>query len=233
LKFQRIISIDIMDGRVVRLERGRPDKPIYYGLTPREYAILFSNSGCDRLHIVDLDAALGRGDNRRVIGEIISVSRKPTQVAGGIRNLKRAEEILGLGAWKIVVSSVIFTDLDEVSRMLEMFGPERLIAALDVREDGHITIHGWRREIDLDLANAITYVMKLGFREIIITDTSRDGTLTGVSETTLGRIPSDVRERVIVAGGVSGEDDIRLVMEMGFGGVVLGKAVYEGRIKLW
>ncbi len=230
--FQRIVSIDIMGGRVVRLEKGKPDRPTYYSLTPREYAIFFSNSLCDRLHIVDLDAALGRGDNRPVVREIISVSGKPTQVAGGIRSFERAEEILGLGAGRVVVSSAIFTAVDEVSRMLDGFGPERVIAALDVGEDGNITIHGWRSAIGLDLIKAIKYVTDLGFREIIVTDTSRDGTLMGVSQAMLGKIPGDVRGRVIVAGGVSSEDDVRLLMAMGFGGVVLGKAVYEGRIKL-
>ncbi|MEM3031996.1 MAG: 1-(5-phosphoribosyl)-5-[(5-phosphoribosylamino)methylideneamino] imidazole-4-carboxamide isomerase [Nitrososphaerota archaeon] len=232
MRFEIVVSIDIMGGRTVRLERGSPNKPTYYPLAPPEYARIFGGSGCDRLHIVDLDAAFRRGQNIQTIREVIEVSEKLVQVAGGIRSTVKAEEIIGLGAGKIVVSSVVFTDRAETSRMLERIGAHRIIAALDFREGGRITTHGWSHDAGLDLLDALHYVEELGFREIMVTDTSRDGTLLGVSTSPLDRIPEDVRRRTLVAGGVAGEGDIQLLKDMGFGGVVLGKAIYEGRIKL-
>lgn len=230
--FEIAVSIDIMGGRTVRLEKGRPDRPTYYPLSPVEYARLFGEGRCDRLHVVDLDAALGRGRNVNTIAEIVAASKKTVQVAGGIRTLEMAENVLRLGADKIVISSIIFTDREKTSEILSRLGAEHVVAALDVRADGRITVHGWRRDTGLGLLDALNHVFELGFEEIILTDTSRDGTLQGVSTPLVEKVPATLRGRIHVAGGISGEDDLAILRGMGFAGAVVGKAVYEGVIKI-
>ncbi|GBC69329.1 1-(5-phosphoribosyl)-5-[(5-phosphoribosylamino) methylideneamino] imidazole-4-carboxamide isomerase [archaeon HR01] len=232
MSFEIAVSIDIMGGRTVRLEKGSPEKPTYYPHTPVEYARHFSQGRCDRLHVVDLDAALGRGRNTDIIAGVVAASKKPVQVAGGIRRMETAEEVFKTGASKIVISSLIFTDEGEAAKILARYGGRRVVAALDVRADGGITVHGWRRDIGLNLLDALQHVLELGFEEIILTDTSRDGTLQGVSTQLMEKVPAKLRGRIHVAGGIAGEDDLSTLKGMGFAGAVLGKAVYEGLIKI-
>jgi len=228
--FDLLVSIDIIDGRAVRLRRGNPAEASFYDKSPAEYAALWSGLGFTGIHVVDLDAALGRGDNTRSVAAVLSSSRVPVQVGGGVRSVERAERLLRLGATKVVISSIVFTNQEEALLMLKRFGPERVVAALDFDEKGVVATHGWQAKTRHRLVEALERAERMGFTRFMITDTSRDGTLLGINTSLLSKVPEQIRQNIYVAGGIKDLQDLKLLREMGFRGAVLGKALYEGKI---
>ena len=220
-------AIDLFNGRVARLFKGRKDDVTYYPLQPREYARKWAEEGADWLHIIDLNAVLGDGNNLEVIKNVVRDLDVPVQVGGGVRNLEYALALLEAGASRVIISSVFFTDRKEASRILTTLGPEHVIIALDCDSSGVVMIKGWREATRLKVSDLLPRVLEFGFNEVLVTDVTRDGTLLGVSRDFLNLIPAELRGNVIIAGGVARLGDILLLSEFGFSGVVLGKALYE------
>jgi len=223
-----LASIDLMRGRVARLRRGNPYESSFYDKMPTEYAARWKEAGFGGLHLVDLDAALGLGDNTESVGEILANSSLTAQVGGGVRSLERAGRLFKLGAARVVISSILFTDRNEAARMLAEFGPERVVASLDIDERGFVVVHGWQTRTAYRLVDALEFASNMGFTKLMVTDTSRDGTLSGVDSLRLGEIPFKMRRSIHVAGGIRDLRDLEAIKKMGFRGAVLGKALYEG-----
>ena len=230
--FELYAAIDLFRGRVARFVRGDPSNAQFYAGDPVFYANKWAGEGDDWLHIVDLDSAIGMGDNYVIIAEIVAGARIPTQVGGGIRSLEKAIRLIEMGVNRIVISSVLFTGKEKAVRIIDAVGGDKVMAALDFDERGYVKIRGWREETSMHLRDALEYVSRLGIENIMVTDIIRDGTLSGVNPVVLEKIPERYRERIVVAGGIANVDDVLKVRKLGFRGVILGKSIYENRINL-
>lgn len=220
-------AIDLFNGRVARLVKGRREDVTYYPLQPLEYAKKWMEEGADWLHVIDLNAAFGIGNNVEIIREIVRGVDIPVQVGGGVRTLEYASKLLEAGASRVIISSVFFTDRKEAVRILSTHGPEHVIIALDCNPQGVVMIKGWKEAAQVKVPELLPKVLDLGFKEVLVTDVTRDGTLLGVNGSFLSLIPAELRGNVIIAGGVARLGDLLLLSRSGFSGVILGKALYE------
>ncbi|MFQ6076650.1 MAG: 1-(5-phosphoribosyl)-5-[(5-phosphoribosylamino)methylideneamino]imidazole-4-carboxamide isomerase [Candidatus Bathyarchaeia archaeon] len=228
-----IPAIDLMGGMVVRLVRGDPKTMRVYQHfgEPVQVAKRWEGEGAPALHVVDLDAALGRGDNRTIVEKILRGVDIPLQVGGGIRSLEAAEELLGIGVDWVVLGTLAFEKGDELRRMIQKFGNERLIVALDYDGD-RVRAMGWKAETATTLDEALKRFTDIGVETLILTSISRDGTLSGPDYDTLAWVVSNSRARILASGGVSSLEDLERLKELGVDGVVVGRALYEARFSL-
>ena len=227
-----IPSIDLMDGKVVRLLRGDPRQARFYDNIgdPVTIAKTWESMGAQLIHVVDLDAALGRGDNVRIMKEIISAVKIPIQVGGGIRSIERARQLISLGAGRIVIGSLAFKDVNALEALLDEIGPERIVVALD-HSMGIVMIDGWRENTGMELREAAKIFIDMGVSFLLITSIQRDGSLTGPDIENLRKV-LDLNARVMASGGIRCLDDIMALKELGVYGVIVGRALYEGRLDL-
>jgi len=227
-----IPAIDLYHGRVVRLKRGDPSQSTVYSSEPVNIAKQWQEQGARLIHVVDLDAALGEGDNLDLIEAIIKTLRIEVEVGGGIRDLERARRIISCGAKRIVVGT---KSLDEcfLDDLIGCAGAEKLAAAVDV-VDGCLAIEGWRKKTDCNALEFIRLLQAKGLRWLIYTDISRDGTLQGMDVSQIQQLSAFSDMRIIASGGVASVEDIKHLQQTApfVWGVIVGKALYEGKIDL-
>jgi len=226
-----IPAIDLMGGKVVRLSRGDPLTRRSYEQfgDPVETARSWELQGASRLHVIDLDAAFGRSNNHEVISRIMKAVGIPTQVGGGIRSLKSAKEALDGGVSEVILGSMAIREPLNVNRLMEEYGPERIIVSLDHLE-GKIRIKGWTEDTRLDLEETLNKFASNGVKKFLVTSIDRDGTLSGPNYTTLTRVVS--KGRIIAAGGIGSLQDLSDLKKIGVSAAVVGKALYDGRFTL-
>ncbi|MEM0029858.1 MAG: 1-(5-phosphoribosyl)-5-[(5-phosphoribosylamino)methylideneamino] imidazole-4-carboxamide isomerase [Candidatus Nitrosocaldus sp.] len=227
-----IPAIDLMDGKVVRLTKGDPSRRTVYSDDPFAVALLWASEGADALHVVDLDATLSLEAGNRTIVEGISRSVSiPVQAAGGIRSLDSAVSMLK-HVYAIVIATLAFRDEHALTRLLEYYGYERIIVALDHDEYGIVKVHGWKDSTGIGIEDALKHFSALGVRRFLVTDTARDGTMLGLDHASLRMIRDAHRAglEIIASGGITTLEDVRMVRDAGAYAVILGKALYEGKI---
>jgi phosphoribosylformimino-5-aminoimidazole carboxamide ribotide isomerase len=224
-----IPAIDIRGGRVVRLTRGRPDEETVYAEDPTKVAERFAAAGAEWLHVVDLDAALGNGENRETVLRTIGSVGVSVQVGGGLRSRKAVEEVLEAGAARVVLGTEAVRNLDFLEDMVNGFG-ERIVVALDT--DGErVRIEGWTQAAGR-IEYALPALARAGAPRFLVTAIDRDGTLQG-SDVALYRRVIDLSDRpVLASGGVAYGPDLSSLAALGVEGVVVGKALYEGTLSL-
>ena len=230
-----IPAIDLMDGNVVRLYKGDPQNKTIYSENPVEIAKKWESAGADILHIVDLDATLGRGENLETIKEISKNVSLPLQVAGGLRNEEKISEVLDFAS-RIVIGTIAMqlkeSEQDNILRdFIQTFGSERIVISID-HIDGKIVTHGWQTNTGIDLYDATNEFVKYGFTEFLTTNVSKDGTLEGPDIESLKKICKIENCNVIASGGISKMQDIVDVNEINPFGIILGKALYEGLVSI-
>ncbi len=225
-----IPAIDLMEGQVVRLVKGKPENKTVYGNNPQEIAKKWEKAGADMLHIVDLDATLQRGSNLGMIQKIAKEVSIPIQVAGGLRDESTISTALDF-AERAVIGTIAFNDAKLVSDLAEKFGKKRLVIAVD-HNDGIIVINGWQRSTGINLDDAVADFTKKNFTEFLLTNVSRDGTLQGPDIENLSKICKIEKTNVIASGGISNSSDIIKVKQCNAYGVILGKALYDGKITI-
>jgi phosphoribosylformimino-5-aminoimidazole carboxamide ribotide isomerase len=228
-----IPAIDLIDGRCVRLTEGVFDTAKVYGDDPAAVARGFAEAGVRRLHLVDLDAARGEGNNREVIAEVRKAFPGILDVGGGVRSLEDAKSLGDLGVDLMVVGTALAKDPDEVARWAAIL-PGSLVAGIDARE-GEVKISGWESGSSLRAVGLAAKAREIGMAEIIYTDIARDGTLTGPNVPETVAVAEASGLPVVISGGVSGMDDLRSLADdppVGVSGVIFGKALYEGHIDL-
>lgn len=232
-----IPAIDLMDGKVVRLTRGDPSRRTVYSDDPLEVARRWVREGADALHVVDLDATLSpslslEAGNRAIVERISKGVSIPVQAAGGIRSLDVAISMLEY-VYAIVIATLAFRDEHALTKLLGRYGYERIIVALD-HDDGIVKVHGWRDSTGISIDDALKHFSTLGVRRFLVTDTVRDGTMLGLSGRALKiiRDASDTGLEIIASGGIASLDDVKLARDAGAYAVILGKALYEGRIRI-
>lgn len=234
-EFALLPAIDLRGGRVVRLRRGDFEDETAYGDSPEDVARSFVEQGATMLHVVDLDAALtGRRLNASAVDAILGAvgERAGVEVAGGIRDVATAADVLGAGATRCVVGTAALADPSFAARLVSMFGAERIVAAIDVRE-GRAVGHGWVPGADGPQASeAIARLADAGVTTFEVTAIDRDGLLEGPDLALYERLVALRRGSIIASGGISSLEDLRAVRDAGCAGAILGRALYEGRLDL-
>lgn len=222
-------AIDIKDGKCVRLLQGRAEDSTVYG-RPADMAARWVAAGAKRLHVVDLDGAFsGEGRNIAAIREIIAAANgMPVQLGGGIRSMRDIEERLELGVARVILGTAAILDFDMVRQAAERY-PNRIVAGIDAR-DGMAAVKGWTEVTDVSAAELGIRLKSAGIAECVYTDISRDGMLKGVSLEQTKNMIEKTGLDVIASGGVGSIEDILRCKAMGCCGVILGKALYDGRI---
>jgi phosphoribosylformimino-5-aminoimidazole carboxamide ribotide isomerase len=230
-----IPAIDLMNGKVVRLFKGDPNQKTVYSNNPVETAKKWENSGADMLHLVDLDATLGLGNNYETLKEICQNISIPIQVAGGLRDVTKIANTLDF-AQRVVIGTLAMQlkQSEQESILLEMisqFGKDRLVVSID-HVDGEIVTHGWQKNTGLKLQDTTNEFVKDGFSEFLTTSVSKDGTLEGPDIISLEEVCQINGTNIIASGGVSKLDDVQKIKKYNPYGVILGKALYEGLISI-
>lgn len=225
-----IPAIDILGGRCVRLLQGDYTHATVYSDHPVEVARRFAAAGAERMHIVDLDAARGSGDNRTVVDAILLESTIELQVAGGVRSLAAATSLLDAGAHWVVMGTAAVREpvlLEECARA----HPGRVLVALDVR-DGRPAVKGWLEVETMTISDLIGQWDRLPIAGMVLTCIDRDGTLSGPDLETLDNVRQMTDLYLEYSGGISSVEDIKHVAASGAQACILGKALYEGRVSL-
>ena len=225
-----IPAIDVLGGKCVRLTRGDYAQPTVYSDDPLDVAASFVSAGAERIHVVDLDAARDDGDNHSLIQSIVQRTKVKVQVAGGIRSETSVDRLLAAGAYAVVMGTAAVRE----PRLLERCARNhkgRVLAALDVR-GGQASVHGWTESEPLKIGILLARWDVLPLAGVVFTSIERDGTLEGPDLKTLARVRAMTSLQVQYSGGISTIEEIRAVAQAGAAGVIVGKALYEGRVKL-
>lgn len=230
---QIIPAIDLIDGKCVRLTQGDYAQKKEYNEHPLEVAKSFEDAGLTRLHLVDLDGAKMRQIvNYKVLEQIATHTRLHIDFGGGVQSDKDIEIAFNSGARQITGGSIAIKNRDLFESWLVRFGTEKIILGADAREE-KIAVGGWQEATEVSIYNFVEEYVEKGVRYIISTDVAKDGLLQGPSfelyEQLQKRFP---KTNVIASGGVSTMNDILKLDEMGLFGVIVGKAIYEGRVSL-
>jgi len=225
-----IPAVDISKGRCVRLTKGRiEDVTVYYD-DPLDAAKRWVGEGAEMLHLIDLDAAVGVGDNSEAIKRVIKGAGIPIEVGGGIRSLERAREYADAGAERVIFGTVAL-ELKIIRDALATLGSDKVMVAVD-HLMGRVAVKGWKELTDID---AITLCMRLeeaGVRNIMMTSIDRDGTMKGPNLDYSLKAAASLKSDVYLAGGFTTLNDLLLLKGSKIAGVILGKALYEGTIDL-
>jgi phosphoribosylformimino-5-aminoimidazole carboxamide ribotide isomerase len=230
---QLIPAIDLMKGRIVRLSRGDPKTAKIYEQfgDPIRTAQKWQTDGAKKLHIIDLDAALGSGNNQSLISEIAENINLPIQVGGGIRSFKDVERLLSLRIDQVILGALPFNDPLALIQIQEKFGPNHVIVALD-NKNGNIMIEGWKTKTSMGIKEALKKFLSMGIYSFLITSITKDGTLSGPDLETLDKANRNPGAKIIAAGGIGQIEDLLNLQRIGVEGAVIGKALYEERFTL-
>lgn len=231
-------AIDVRGGVVVRLLRGDYDKETRYTDNPVAVASNYARSGATWLHLVDLDAARAGGYTLfDTLGEIVETTGLQVQTGGGVRSEDDVKRLLDAGASRVVVGSLAVTEPTTVANWLQTYGPERITVALDTRigEDGTwmLPTQGWTAVGGEDLITALHHFDGSGLTHVLCTDIGRDGTMGGPNfhlYTMLTRSAPDLK--VQASGGARNVDDVKAARKLGCAGIILGKSLLDGKLKL-
>lgn len=222
-------AIDLLDGRAVRLERGKRESAKVYSDKPWELARGFAEAGAPRIHVVDLNAAFSAGaeHNRGVIEKIVKASSIDVEVGGGIRSADDCERLFALGA-KLAVLGTAAIKTPEIVEQLCRTYPRRIVVAVDANE-GKVAVEGWQEATTADAVEIGEAVGRAGAAAVLYTDIGRDGMRTGPNLEATARLARRITPcPVIASGGVATIDDFDRVRDTGAFAVVVGKAIYEG-----
>jgi phosphoribosylformimino-5-aminoimidazole carboxamide ribotide isomerase len=224
-----IPAIDLRGGRVVRLVRGRPEAETRYGDDPAAAALAFEADGASWLHVVDLDAAFGEGDNRASLRAILGSTTANVQTGGGLRSQEAIDAAVAEGVARVVVGTEAIRNPSFLRAAVHRHG-DRVAVAVDV-DGAEVRIRGWTEgaggvdEVTDRLADA-------GARRFVVTQVARDGTLDGPDLDLYERLVERLDGPVVASGGVRDADDLRALAGTGVEGVIVGMALYEGTLTL-
>ncbi|MEM0003584.1 MAG: 1-(5-phosphoribosyl)-5-[(5-phosphoribosylamino)methylideneamino]imidazole-4-carboxamide isomerase, partial [Thermoproteota archaeon] len=222
-----IPSIDLIDGKIVRLVRGNIDEMKVYSYRPLEVAKKFVKDGARLVHVVDLSAALGIGDNREVLKAMVK-SNIPVQFGGGVRKKEEIEDLINLGVKRIVIGTMAFSNFSTIKQLVDLYG-EQLAVSIDYVKD-KVAVKGWKSLVDLSPIDIAKKLSLLGLKYIIFTSIEKDGTLLGADFYFINKAIKEVNTKLIFSGGISSIEEVKKLNELGAYGIILGKSIYEGKI---
>ncbi len=225
-------AIDIKDKKCVRLVKGDFDKKIEYEISPVKQAEKYKNLGFKNLHIIDLDGALvGETVNQDIIKDIVIKFNLNIEIGGGIRNLKNIQKYIDAGAEKIILGSAAIKDKNFLKEACKKF-PDKIALGLDVK-DGFLCVFGWKENSNQLMLDYLKEVNDYGVSRLIYTDINRDGMKQSPNFDETLKVAEISNCPVIISGGVSSIDDIKKAKNLkNVEGIIVGKAIYDGDIKL-
>ena len=224
-----IAAVDIMGRSVVRLVKGDPANKVVYSSDPVETAKKWEAAGADMLHVVDLDAAFQTGSSnaeivKRIAAEAVKI---PVEVAGGIRTTEAAEDMLSRAS-RAVLGTMAYSEQEAVNKLVKKY-PGRIIISID-QKGGNVMVKGWKESANIKVGDAIAQFRAMGIDEFLLTSIERDGTLEGPDVQTLAEAAKSAR--VIASGGIASIGDVIRVRSAGCTSVILGKAMYDGKVSI-
>lgn len=222
-------AVDVMDGQCVQLTGGDPDTA-RFRRDPIEAAHRWLNEGADGLHLVDLDAAMGRGSNDELLRELIMSANGTVQVGGGVRDASAIDDWIGTGVNRVIVGTRAVRELDWLTAMAERF-PGRLVLALDARE-GEVTVSGWTEGSGIQAVDIARDVDGIGLAALLYTNVGIEGSLQGLDPTPIEELCGAVETPVLVSGGIKTAQDVRTAYRLGASGVVIGTALYAESVRI-
>jgi len=226
-----IPAIDIKNGKCVRLFQGDYNRETIYFADPVYGAQKWESQGAQMLHIIDLDGAKeGRIANMKIIKKITGAVTIPIQFGGGIRSLSSIKELRGMGISRIILGTAALEEKDLLNKAIKLYG-EKIIVSLDVK-NGALMKNGWVKKSKKTLLSTIEELKKRGVRSIIYTDIVKDGTLSEPNFKAIRSIKERTNMNVMIAGGISSIEQIIKLKNMDVDGVIIGRALYEGKINL-
>jgi phosphoribosylformimino-5-aminoimidazole carboxamide ribotide isomerase len=224
-----IPAIDLRSGACVQLVGGSYAHERVRLENPAEVARSWTRYGFRRLHVVDLDAATGRGSNERVVREILHDALAEVQVGGGLRETDQLADLLGEGASRVVVGTRALEEPDWLADVAEEF-PGQVIVAADVRDDRRVVTHGWSRTLPEDVLDVVEELNDLPLGGLLVTAVHREGQMRGVDLPLMEDVAESSRVPVIASGGVASIRDLRALAHRDVAGVVIGMALYTGAL---
>ncbi|MDD5120024.1 MAG: 1-(5-phosphoribosyl)-5-[(5-phosphoribosylamino)methylideneamino]imidazole-4-carboxamide isomerase [Candidatus Omnitrophica bacterium] len=229
-----IPAIDLRGGKVVRLFQGKFNRQKVYSSDPVKVAKHWVRQGAKFLHIVDLDgASSGVSKNLDVLETIIAQTGVPLEFGGGIRSIEAISKLLNLGVTRVVLGTRAASDAEFLRKAWQKFG-EKIIISIDAKE-GRVFTEGWNRLSSKTALDFAKELKKIGFKQLIYTDISKDGTLSGPDMLGIKELLKETGLSLIASGGVSDLKDLsklNMLKKRGLAGVIIGKALYEGKFTL-
>ncbi len=223
-------AIDIIDGKCVRLTKGIANDKTTYQYSPLDMAKTYQDAGFNTIHVVDLDATLGKGNNNQVLSQIRREIDINIEIAGGIRSKDAIIEKINEGFNTIVIGTFAIKNIDDVLNFDDSL-MEKLSIALDIKNN-QIASHGWQETTNQSLENIIDKYNNRPIHSYFVTDVANDGMLSGLNMETFNSIKILTDKHITIGGGVKDLSDIELSRSNGFDNVVVGKAIYENKISL-
>ncbi len=229
-----IPAIDIRGGNCVRLIQGKLEQETIFSKDPVFVAKLWQAQGAKKLHIIDLDGAFaGVIQNLELIAEIAKSIKVPVEVGGGIRDMDTIKRVLSRGVAEVILGTSAIYDTDTVKKALKKFR-DKIVISID-SIGGKVAIGGWKEITSVRSVTLAKRVEEIGVKKIIFTDIKKDGMLKGPNVKAIKTFAEKVRVPVIACGGISTLDDVKRIKELeehGVSGMIIGKALYTGGIRL-
>ena len=228
-----IPAIDIYDGKCVRLRQGDYEQKTVYAASPAEVAQQFVDAGFRYSHIVDLQGAKEKKVvNWDSIASILKVPDIQIEIGGGVRTTDDVRRLIDIGTTRVIIGSVAAKSPELLEDWIQQFGADRMVAGMDVK-NGSVAISGWLEDSHVDPMHFVLDLIKRGTKIFICTDISRDGMLGGVNIEFFQNLKLMFPNiSIIASGGISMLDDIRALDKVNLSGVIVGKAIYEGKIDI-
>ena len=223
-------AIDIINGECVRLTKGLAENKTIYDKSPVEMAKIYQDKGFETIHVVDLDATLGKGSNDKTLELIRKNIDIKIEVAGGIRNKTAIQNKINQGFDIIVIGTFAIKGIDEVSKF-ENNILDKISVAIDLK-DNKIASHGWQQTSTDSLESIVDIYNELPIHSFFVTDVANDGMLSGLNISTFESIKKLTDKKITIGGGVKDLSDIQIGIKNGFDHIVIGKAIYENKFSL-
>lgn len=224
-------AIDLLDRKAVRLIKGDYNRVTVYSDSPLEVAEKFKSLGAKYIHMVDLDGAkYGTTPNMDIVAEVAEKTGLFVEIGGGIRSMDTAKEYIDVGVSRVILGTAAICDEDFLKEAVKAYG-EKIAVGADVK-DGKIAVKGWLEQSDVTLDEFFMKMQKLGVKNIICTDISRDGAMRGTNLELYRELSAKYSLDITASGGVSSFEDVRELRKMNLYGAIIGKAYYMGAVDL-
>ena len=233
--FQVYPAVDLKDGNCVRLLHGKEKDMTIYEVDPVKQVNFFFKNGFKWVHIVDLNAAFGKQDNKKIVLQILKKFKKniKIQLGGGIRSIEDIKFWIDAGVSRIVLGTFAFKNPDLINNLSDIFS-KKLALGLDIKNK-KIAVNGWTKLLDIDPIKYVNQIDKKYFDKVIYTDISKDGTLEGVNILQTKKFAKSINIPIIASGGISNINNVKALhkqKDTGISGVIIGKAIYEKKFNL-